>query len=90
MKKKRIVRRTHGEDIEARLTRLETDMAYVRQQIENHIPHTLEAHGKMLENIQRRMGDTDAISRFLSICLKGVGIMAGAVWSIKSIFHGGK
>lgn len=88
MKKTRVVRKV--DDTESRLTRLETDMSYVRQQVENHIPTALAEQRTILESIQRKVGDVDAISRFLSMILKAIGVVAGTVWSIKQLWGGGK
>ncbi len=90
--KKQTVRKTsqknRDEDVESRLTALETDMGYVREQVENHIPTTLAEHGVILESIQRKLGDRDAVSKFISMCFKFVGALAGVVWSIKAIWPG--
>ena len=77
-------------NVESRLTRLETEMGYIREQVENHIPTTLAEHGKTLETINRKMGDMDAISRFLSVCLKGLGVVWGAVMAVRQVMHWGK
>jgi len=72
-------------DIEARLTKLESAVDYVKLQVENHIPTELSEHRVLLESISRRMGDMDAVSRFLSIVVKSVAAMATLVWSLKNI-----
>ena len=79
---------TRPNSVGSRLTRLETEMEYIKEQVSNHIPTELGQQRKILENINRKLGDIDAVSRFLSVCLKGVGIIGGAIWSIKKIWPG--
>lgn len=86
--KRRAASRTRGEETESRLTRLETDMKYIKEQVSNHIPTTLSEHGTILESIQRKVGDVDAISRFLSVCLKFIGVVVTTVWSVKKLWPG--
>lgn len=87
-RKARKVARTQGEERESRLTLLESDMKYVKDQVSNHIPSTLEAHGQTLERIERRIGDMDAVSRFLSVCLKVIVGGATVIWSVKRLWPG--
>ena len=73
---------------EERLTALETemphiyaDLAYIKKQVSNDLPHQIEAVQTTVNLLSRKMGDMDAISRFLTVLIKGIAILMTVVWS---------
>jgi len=75
-------------DLSERVVRLETNIKIIKKQVENDIPHELAVHRTILETLQRRSGDMDAVSRFLSLVLKAVATILAIIWSVKNLFGG--
>jgi uncharacterized coiled-coil protein SlyX len=74
--------------IEHRLTALELTVGHISDQVDNHIPTILAEQNVVLDSIHRKMGDLDAISRFVSVCLKGIVTIATAIWAVKKLLPG--
>ena len=89
MKKKKVSKRrsTPMLTLNERVATLESETAFIKEQVSNHIPTELKAHRELLESIQRKQGDMDAISRFLSICLKGAATLVSLIWAGKQVWE---
>lgn len=72
--------------VESRLTELETKMDFVSAQVSNHIPTSIAELKASLESIERKMGDVDAISRFVSVIMRGAVAVGTLVWAGVQIF----
>jgi hypothetical protein len=89
------MKRKRSATLEERVTTLETELPHIyrelkeiKKQITNDIPHQIAALEDSVEKIGRRYGDLDAVSRFLSVCVKGVALLLGVLWSWRQLFGG--
>lgn len=81
--------------IDERVVKLETELPHIyrelkeiKKRLDNDLPHQIATLEAAVEKIGRRYGDLDAISRFLSVCIKGVAVVLGILWSARQVFGG--
>ena len=89
------MRRKREATVEGRLTKLETELPHIyrelkgiKKRLDNDLPHQIATLEATVEKIGRRYGDLDAVSRFLSVCIKGVVVVLGILWSWRQVFGG--
>ena len=77
------------------MTKLETELPHIykelkeiNKRLDNDIPHQIAELRTDIEKLGRRYGDLDAVSRFLSVCVKGVAVVLGVLWSWRQVFGG--
>lgn len=72
--------------IEAELPHLYQTLQTIQSKLDNDLPHQIAALQRSVETVSRRYGDLDAISRFLSVCLKGLALLLGTLWTARQLF----
>lgn len=90
------MKRKREATLEERATKLETELPHIyrelkeiHRRLDNDIPRKLEEIRASVDVVARKYGDLDAVSRFLSVCLKGLALLAGAILSVKHIMKSG-
>jgi len=72
--------------IEAELPHIYQELQGIRHKLDNDLPHQIAALQRSVEAVSRRYSDLDAISRFLSVCLKGLALLLGTLWTARQLF----
>jgi|GEM_PF-3217235 len=67
--------------LETEMGHLKEDVAFVKLQVSNHLPHQIGAVQESVDKLARKMGDVDAVSKFLSVVIKGLAIVVTIIWS---------
>ncbi len=72
--------------IEAELPHIYRELQMIKRKLDNDLPHQIAALQQSVDAVSRRYGDLDAISRFLSVCLKGLALVLGTLWTARQLF----
>lgn len=82
------------ENIEKEFGKVQKDVAVIKDNITNHIPHLIaenktliEDYGARLEPLERKSLKVQGASDLLSIVLKGMAVFAGVIWTVIKIIE---
>jgi len=75
-------------EIEKDLSDVKENLAEVKVQVTNHIPHILSEHGKKLDRLSDKIKPLETktikvqgVHEFLNISLKTIGVVGGLIWT---------